>query len=418
MAPSTGYFIRRINQRIAHKSKRATISASIYLGSGPCQIAADTGADPIELLITGRLYAFNPNIGWIKAGPGTIKLNSTNSDYTGSTVIRSGVLYAGVNAGVGTSSLFGSGSLPLQIGDAGTLSSDSPGLLTDGGSWTVSRAIIVNDSASSSSTLGGASNHSPVFSGSLTLNDTNTNLVSASTGTNTVLFSGPISGPGGVTKTGSGNVTLSGLGGWQGATVVSSGTLFISGSLTNTSSISINAGATLQFARGTANTGQVNVDSGALLTGTGTLNAAVVNSGTLISSGTAGLTINGTVTNNGFMQLLGGASLPDGGGFINNGVLDLITSPQPLPPGFVNNGAVLDSTSVRVVSAGKSGSSLSLSVQSHAGHGYRLQKSTTLVGQDWTNVGASQSGNGSVLTFTDAGGATGALGFYRIVISP
>jgi hypothetical protein len=107
------------------------------------------------------------------------------------------------------------------------------------------------------------------------------------------------------------------------------------------------------------------------------------------------------------------------GTFTNNGVLDLINGPQSLPANFVNNGTVLNSSSVQVQQLAMSGaSSFSLTIQGYAEHSYQLQRATSLTAPiTWTNVGAAQIGTGVPLNFTDAG-APVANGFYRVQVSP
>jgi hypothetical protein len=104
------------------------------------------------------------------------------------------------------------------------------------------------------------------------------------------------------------------------------------------------------------------------------------------------------------------------GSFINNGVLDVITGDVNPPTTFVNNGILLDSSSVRVESLIKSGTTVQLSIRSSVGHAYRLERSATMASNSWTPVGTDQEGDGNILTFTDAGGATSSSGFYRIAV--
>ncbi len=151
------------------------------------------------------------------------------------------------------------------------------------------------------------------------------------------------------------------------------------------------------------------------ITATGSLTATVIiNTGSVLS---AGGPIIGNVTNNGTVRVTGGAALQVTGTFTNNGVLDLITGSNTLPSGFVNNGIVLDSKSVKVTSVAINGSDFVLTLQGYAGHGYQLQRNDDLAGQ-WANVGSVQNGNGLPLTFTDTGGVSGPAGFYRVLIYP
>jgi hypothetical protein len=47
-----------------------------------------------------------------------------------------------------------------------------------------------------------------------------------------------------------------------------------------------------------------------------------------------------------------------------------------------------------------------------------LQRTNSLTNPAWTNIGSAQTGNGSILNFTDPGGVSGAQGFYRFQVSP
>jgi hypothetical protein len=199
------------------------------------------------------------------------------------------------------------------------------------------------------------------------------------------------------------------------ATVTTSGTsVFVgrsAGSDNNRLIVAGNLTANQVIVGNTGNTGNT-----LELKATGSLNVAT----TTINSGgtlTAAGPITGNVTNNGTVRVTGGATLQVSGTFTNNGVLDLLTGSQTLPANFVNNGVVLDSQSVKVISATKAGSDYVLTVHGYAGHGYQLQRSDTLAGQ-WTNLGSVQNGTGQPLTFTDTGGAVGPARFYRIAVAP
>ena len=94
-----------------------------------------------------------------------------------------------------------------------------------------------------------------------------------------------------------------------------------------------------------------------------------------------------------------------------------MTGAQTLPPGFINNGTVLDSSLVRTTSATRTGTTLIVTIQSYTGHSYQLER-TDALGGAWTAISTAQPGAGGVLTFTDSGGATGARRFYRVTVAP
>jgi hypothetical protein len=68
--------------------------------------------------------------------------------------------------------------------------------------------------------------------------------------------------------------------------------------------------------------------------------------------------------------------------------------------------------SLRVLNLSRSGTDVFDITPSVTGKNYQLQKATTL--GSWQNVGTSQPVTGDLLTFYDAGGATGSRLFYRV----
>ena len=197
--------------------------------------------------------------------------------------------------------------------------------------------------------------------------------------------------------------------------LVQAGTLTVAGSLTNAGDFEVGAGTTLTLAGGTVTTPLVTLDGGATITGSGTINGDLVNQGTVtVGSGT--LTINGAIENDGTMRITGGARLSANGAFVNNGLLDYITGDVLAVPPFVNNGTVLDSTSVKVTQLSKAGTTFSVSVQTYTGHTFTLQHATSLTAPTWQTV-QTTAGTGNVLSFSDPN-ANGTQSFYRFQISP
>jgi hypothetical protein len=133
------------------------------------------------------------------------------------------------------------------------------------------------------------------------------------------------------------------------------------------------------------------------------------------------LTFTGIVTNNGTMQAVNGTVLQAYGMVVNNGVINAINGSTEFLGGLVNNGCVLTGADGQISSITRS-SSTNIVIQIESAGcptaTYQLQVTPSLKPATWANLGASQSGNGGLLTFTDSSGATNHPGrFYRIDIT-
>ena len=201
------------------------------------------------------------------------------------------------------------------------------------------------------------------------------------------------------------------------------GTLKISGSVTCGAAANIapltGYTAALVFAGGTLRSDAVNLSSGTTLTGSGTIDGDLnVSTGAIVTCGAGTLTTTGDVVNNGTMRLSGGAVLNATGSFVNNGVLDLLTGAQTLPANLVNNGVIVDSSSLQMTGVSKTGNTVTVTVKTFAGHVYQLQRADSLLAPAWTNIaGQAFTGSGAAHDFTDTA-ATGAQRFYRVVVTP
>ena len=222
-----------------------------------------------------------------------------------------------------------------------------------------------------------------------------------------------------ITKVGTGTLTLSGSSAYSGNTAVNAGTLSVSGTLSSpTADLDVASGATLRVAGGTVIMEQIVVDPGGTLDGCGTLVGDLINHGTIQSNSGAKLTIHGDVVNHGTLRVNSGTDFELTGSLTNTGLLDLLTadvSPEVLAA-IVNEGVVLDSSKVKIASASLT-NGFTVTIESYAGHNYRLQRSTSLTGANWNDIGPPQAGNGSVLTFNDPTTLDSAV-FYRIFIDP
>jgi autotransporter-associated beta strand protein len=188
------------------------------LTAGTGGTIAVTGAG--ELTISGTSSSTNGT--FTKSGSGTLILNGNNL-HTGTTTLATGTLQAGNSGALGDGGdlIFASGTLRYTAASSGTDYASR----------------IKNSSAAISL-------------------DTN--------GNNVTLDALAVTNTGGLSKSGSGMLTLSGVNSYTGSTIISAGTLNVAGSV---------AGTTL-------------VNSGATLAGSGTLGGATtLNSGAILSPG-------------------------------------------------------------------------------------------------------------------------------------
>lgn len=233
----------------------------------------------------------------------------------------------------------------------------------------------------------------------------------------TATISARLSGAG-FQKMGGGTLILAGADDYGGPTLVSGGTLEVSGSISNASYVDVTNAAALDLAGGTITTRSIHIRPAALLSGCGTINADLVNDGTVLGGCGPGssLAFTGTVTNNGTMRFSGGAALSAAGLFVNNGTLDLITGDTNLPPNLINHGVILGAQNVRISRISWADSVLQVQVPGYSGHLYQLQRSDSLAPPAWTNVGAAQPGNNGLLTLPDSDSTNEAQYFYRVVV--
>jgi autotransporter-associated beta strand protein len=158
-------------------------------------------------------------------------------------------------------------------------------------------------------------------------------------GTSLTISNNILSGPGGLTKTGAGTLTLRGINSYSGPTVLTAGTLALAGagSISASSAITLGSGAILDVS-GRAD-GKLTLANGQVLAGDGTLNGSLlVSPGATASPGTL------TVTN---AVVLQGTTLME----LNNaaGTNDLITGAAS-----ITYGGTLYLTNLGTLSAGAS----------------------------------------------------------------
>ena len=364
-------------------------SGTVNLAGGTLDLGTQTIANPLSLqsgmlqngkvtLASGNFDIQSGTVNWdgqlngaaglIKTTSGTATLAGANF-YTGPTTIYAGTLVSGWWGSLANTSVVNivGGSLDLNgVGASNGYPLIAPISLQGG----------------------------TVQNGMVNLNGPSYDIQSG-TETSTAVFAGTS----GLIKTTSGTATLAGTNTYTGLTTVTAGTLRLDGSIA----------------------GNLTVQAGGRLTGSGTIgeNLTVASGGVAQFSGGT-FAVNGSITNNGLVILSNGARFTGTvSSFVNNGTLDIITAGTfTPPPGFQNNGVIIDSSAVRAASVAKLGNAVTVSINSNTGHVYQLQYSPTLTGASFTNIGAPQTGStGTTLAFTDPA-ATGSCGFYRVVVAP
>lgn len=213
-------------------SLATTRAITLGTGGGTLETIASTAMSSIGV-VSGTALT--------KAGTGTLALNAANT-YAGGTRLNAGTI------SIGTASALGTGILAMADGTTLVAGANNLSLAN-----TISTAGV----------------------GTL------------ATGANTLTVTGVVSGSGGLVKTGTGLLTMSGASRYAGPTVVAGGTLNVPGSLASA----------------------VTVNSGAALTGTGTVGAINVQAGGSVSPGAPGTTNVATLTATGAASLAGAYSV-------------------------------------------------------------------------------------------------------------
>ena len=253
----------------------ATITAGTFSGPGTGGSNTKTfevsdGAADIDLLVSANFGIYSatnfPAVSDIrKTGAGTLKLTGTASDFRGTTTVRNGRIVVGANVTYGAQGPLGNATSVVQVADAGTAFTNTVALVFDG-PYTFGRGICVYPYTNGASvSVGSVATNSAVFSGAILLSNT-VQLTSASAGTNAVIITGVVSGPGGVTKTGTGTVVLAASNLYTGLTAVATGTLRLgtSNRIDDTSALRL-TGGTFATAGFSETMGELDVDGAAVI---------------------------------------------------------------------------------------------------------------------------------------------------------
>ena len=359
----------------------------------------------------------------VKTGAGTLNLTGTAAAITGLQVGIAGTTTAGT----------------IIVDDAGDLGVSPNQIRLNYGTLQLSQPIVsatgfsVGGRESALATISGSNLELQGLSSFFTGNGTSGQLHLVVNNTTT------LSGTVGATGTGGGSSTGLTLGG-TGKLIITGNALSFDQAITLNNSVTLNvanqlggggitvASGTVLELNGATVLGTLTVNAGGIvrITGTNSINGAIVNDGVIeIDGASTTFTINNTVTNNAgaSIELLNGATLVADVGFTNEGILDLsgAASTQMTPAGITGGGTIIPVGGTIVIPSttlALSGGQATVTFASQSGRTYQLQVTTDLATTPivWTNVGSAVSGTGSTLVLTDAAPPTSAKVFYRVVI--
>ena len=375
-----------------------------FAGVGGITVGAGSGAHTISanVVLGGpQSVALNNNQVWGNVSSNTFTVTGVISGSYGLTLTNSYTIYAPTSATAAGTDTTGGVMTQTGTGNAATTFSLNSNNTYTGGTTITSGTVVVNNSGGSGS---GTSQLSPRSTrrAQAVSNASGSGMGTGPVGVGkpaTLINNGSISGD--VTVDG----TATGSGTFAGAVIVHAGGTFTGAAMVN-GALTVNAG------------GLVDVSGGTL-----TVNGAITNNGTMRLEHGAALAVGsnaagGTNTSNAVRPSSGSIAANGGATFVNNGTLDLISGVLDAPGGFTNNGVVLDSSVVQAKSVSRAGGVMAVTIDSYTGHTYQFQRSDSLAGASFTNLGAVQSGTtGGVLTFQDPSPAPGR-GFYRVQVDP
>lgn len=240
-------------------------------------------------------------------------------------------------------------------------------------------------------------------------------------GDGTLSLNAGIHGTGSLEKTGSSLLLLYGDVDYTGRTIINGGGIQLHTPLTTTRHVTVHSGSMLLSGRPLGHAGTITtIGPQGRLAEPGTVHGSVNNAGLVEVGGmNSFLLFTGTVTNTGLMRFTRGAKLISSGTFINRGIIDVISGEFIPPPGFVNEGIILDRHSVRISAIRKTGHDVRISIESLTGHSYQLERLPSLNGTGAVRLPLVQEGStGTTLHFDDTPPAGASRMFYRVLVDP
>ena len=234
-------------------------------GALSCTQASGPAGSPGPVFTGGTLQIAGANISsglpiTLQSQGGIVDTNGNNATLSGAISGPGGLS----KIGAGTLTLSGQSTYTGSTGvNVGTLQAGAVNAFSPSSAFTVASGATLN-LASFNQTIGSLAGTGAVTLGSATLTTGNDNT--------STIFSGTISGTGGLTKIGSGMLLLTGANTYTGPTNINAGILDVNGSLVST--VFVNAGGTLM---GNGMIGGLNVSGGGIVApgnSIGTLNVA------------------------------------------------------------------------------------------------------------------------------------------------
>jgi fibronectin-binding autotransporter adhesin len=281
------------------------------LGSGALAAGATNASSTFSGAISGTGGSFT------KSGTGTLTLDGTTANtLSGTFNVNDGTVLLAKTAGLDAT---GTGALNIGDGTGAAASAlvqlNAANQINDGAAVTINAdgRLNLNGNSETIGSLASSAAASTVTLGAGTLTTGGNN--------GSTTFAGVVSGTGGLTKVGTGTMTLTNANSYTGATTISAGTLALGagGSLSSSTTLTISSGAGLTLAGGVSQTvvginastgSSVSIAAGATLTVTtnnaSSLLSTVSGTGLLAFTGTGNVTLGTSFNFGGEVDIGGG----------------------------------------------------------------------------------------------------------------